>query len=97
MLSAYAHEEVKVQKAVRAYNAGFYINQRTTAIKSGAKPSRVRARLNGIMSKMDRPAPNRLLTVSEEAGLILWLDRSVTLRLRTTKQMLENECNSILS
>ena len=26
MLSAYAHEEVKVQNAVRAYNAGFYIN-----------------------------------------------------------------------
>jgi hypothetical protein len=49
------------------------------------------------MSKIDRPAPNRLLTVSEEAGLVLWLDRSVALRLRTTKQMLENECNSILS
>ena len=41
MLSAYAREEVKVQKAVRAYNAGFYTNQRSAAIKSGAKPSRV--------------------------------------------------------
>jgi hypothetical protein len=82
---------------MRAYNAGFYTNQRTAAIESGAKPSRVRARLHGIMSKIDRPAPNRLLTVSEEAGLVLWLDRSAALRLRTTKQMLENECNSILS
>ena len=45
---------------------------------------------------MDRPALNRLLTVSEEAGLVLWLDRSVALYFRTTKQMLENECNSIL-
>jgi hypothetical protein len=54
-------------------------------------------RLNGIMLKIDRLAPNRLLTVLEEAGLVLWLDRSVALRLRTTKQMLENECNSILS
>ena len=87
MLSAYAHE-VKVQNAVRAYNAGFYTNQRTAAIESGAKPSRVRVRLHGIMSKMDRPAPNKLLTVSEEAGLVLWLDRSVALRLRTTKQIL---------
>ena len=49
------------------------------------------------MLKMDRPAPNRLLTVLEEAGLVLWLDRSVALRLKTTKQMLENKCNSILS
>jgi len=46
---------------------------------------------------MDRPAPNKLLTVSEEAGLILWLDRSAALHLRTTKQILENKCNSILS
>ena len=26
MLSAYAHEEVKIQNAVRAYNAGLYTN-----------------------------------------------------------------------
>jgi len=71
MLSAYACEEVKIQKAMRAYNAGFYTNQRTAAIESGAKPSRVQARLYSIILKIDRPAPNRLLTVSEEAGLIL--------------------------
>ena len=71
MLSAYAHKEVKVQNAVRAYNAGFYTNQRTVAIKSSAKPSRVQVRLYGIISKIDWPAPNRLLTVSEEAGLVL--------------------------
>ena len=71
MLSAYAHEEVKVQNAVRAYNAGFYINQRTAAIESSTKPSRVQARLHSIMLKMDRLVPNRLLTVSEEASLIL--------------------------
>ena len=41
MLSAYAHKGVKVQNAVRAYNAGFYTNQRTAAIESGAKPLRV--------------------------------------------------------
>ena len=41
MLSAYAHEEVKVQNAVRAYNTSFYTNQRTAAIESSAKPLRV--------------------------------------------------------
>ena len=97
MLSAYAHEEVKVQNAVRAYNAGFYTNQYTAAIESGAKPLRVRARFHSIILEMDRPAPNRLLTVLEEAGLALWLDRSIALRLSTTKQMLENKCNSIIS
>jgi hypothetical protein len=85
MLSAYAREEVKVQKAVCAYNAGFYTNQHTVAIESGAKPLRVRARLYGIMLKIDRLAPNRLLTILEEAGLVLWLDRSAALCLRTTK------------
>ena len=39
MLSAYAREEVKVQNAVRVYNAGFYTNQHTVAIKSSTKPS----------------------------------------------------------
>ena len=34
---------------------------------------------------MDRPAPNRLLTILEEAGLVLWLDYSIALYLRTTK------------
>ena len=54
-------------------------------------------RLYGIISKMDWLAPNRLLTVSEEAGLVLWLDRSVALCLKTTKQMLENKRDDILS
>ena len=85
MLSAYAHEEVKVQNAMRAYNAGFYTNQRTAAIESGIKPSRVWARLHSIILKMDWLAPNRLLIVLKEAGLILWLDRSVALCLKTTK------------
>jgi hypothetical protein len=71
MLSAYAHEEVKVQNAIHTYNVGFYTNQRTAAIESSTKPLCVQAHLHGIISKMDQPAPNRLLTVSEEAGLVL--------------------------
>ena len=41
MLSVYACKEIKVQNAVRVYNAGFYTNQRTVAIESNAKPLRV--------------------------------------------------------
>jgi hypothetical protein len=66
------------------------------ASECDAKTSRVRARLYSL-SRMERPAVNTLLTVAEEAGFVLWLDYSMALRLRSSKQMLENECNYILA
>ena len=46
---------------------------------------------------MERPGAGKLLTLEEEAGIVLWLDRSLVIRLRVTEQIIVNECNYILS
>jgi len=46
---------------------------------------------------MERPGAGKLLTLEEEVGIVLWLDRSLVIRLRVTKQIIVNECNYILS
>lgn len=42
-----------------------------------------------------RPGAGKLLALEEEEGIILWLDRSLVMRLRVTKQTIVNECNYI--
>jgi hypothetical protein len=68
--------------------------KKDAASACNATIGRVKARLRGVQY---RPAAGKLLTPSEESGLILWLDRSLTIRLRITQQMIVNECNYILS
>ena len=51
---------------MRAYRAGFYTSVKAAALGCDAKPSRVRGRLNGQQSKMERPGAGKLLTTLEE-------------------------------
>lgn len=56
----------------------------------------LRSRSNGIGTKTDRTLAGKLLRPAEEDGLLIWLNRAQSLRMRITHLMIENEVNRTL-
>jgi hypothetical protein len=97
MTSTYAEEESLVQQASAAYTANEFATIAAAVRHFGACYDRVKNRVNGCVSRSNRPPTNLLLSTVEEEGLLIWLRRWDALGTRATIQELEWECNCILA
>src|SRR6185312_13937088 len=94
---SYFETEKLVQDACQGLIDGTYATIAEASRETGASYHRIRARYNGKDSRSTRPSTNRLLSNTEEQGLLIWIEALNKLRTRPSKRMLEKKCNSLLA
>ena len=86
---SYFETEKLVQDACQGFDDGTYASIADASREIGAPYHRIRARYNGRDSRSMRPSTNRLLSNTEEQGLLIWIEALNKLGTRLSKRMLE--------
>lgn len=84
MASSYQIEEARALELAEAVKQGKFPSIRAATRETPHLYDRVRRRVNGVQSGMERPGAGRLLSDTEEEGIIIWLKRLESIHLRAS-------------
>jgi hypothetical protein len=90
-------DEILIQRAVQSIYDSIFTKITHVIREIPHLYGRVKNRLIGRISRVERDGLGKLLIISEEEGLVIWPNTLDKLKTRTSKEMLEYKCNRILA